>query len=264
MPIYTGITALVSSTALFFVLGLPIISPVNLFIMLAAGILIAWATVAYFKALSVEEGSVVNMLFQMSALITLLLSFLFLKETISFKQTIGFFIVLSSTLLVSLKNEKKRFSISSVFFLMILFDTLLASSSILIKTALNSDSFWHLLPYESLGIFIGGFMIYLTLSKTRIAFHKNLKTVTSRTIGIIFLNEGLFLLGKSCTYFAFSLGPIALVNVLDNTQAFYAIILGIVLTLLFPSIFKEKIDRKNLTRKVVAALLLFLGIILLV
>lgn len=263
MPIYTAITGFVVGTLFWVVNGFPLLSSRDSLIVIATGILTTWSLIAYFKALSFEETSKVIILFQMLPIVTLLLSFLFLKETITPKQFIGFILIIFASIAVSVEKEKKGFILSPAFFYILIYDILWAASGVLIKFAINANSFWKILSYESWGIGIGGIMVYLIISPIRNAFNKSLKKITKRALSIIALNEGVFVLAKSLTFFAFSLGPVALVSVLENTQTFYGIIFGFALTIIAPSIFKEDISRKGLVKKLVASIILFLGILLL-
>lgn len=72
-----------------------------------------------------------------------------------------------------------------------------------------------------------------------------------------------FLLARSLSYYAFALGSVTLASILLNTQVFYGIFLGVILTLIFPRVFRESISKKDLFIKSGAAIILFLGVFLL-
>lgn len=262
MPIYTSIVAFIAGVIFWFINGFPVLPLQDTLIVLTTGILTGFSLIAYFKALSQEDTSNITILFQMFPIITLLLSLLFLKESINLFQLIGFLLVLSSGVIISLKKSKKRTHISSVFWLIFLYDLLWASAGVLMKFAINANSFAQVLNYESWGIAIGGAIIFILFGDVRSAFLKSLKKVKAKTLLIIGFNEGVFVIAKSLTFFAFSLGPAALVSVLETTQTFFAIIYGYLLTLLFPSIFNEDISRKGLNKKLLAAFIALTGIFL--
>jgi drug/metabolite transporter (DMT)-like permease len=137
-----------------------------------------------------------------------------------------------------------------------------ASASVLIKFAINATSFSQILSYESWGIGIGGVVLYLLYPSIRNSFNKIIMTVKKKILGIMFVNEGVYVLSKSLSYYAYSIGPVALVSVVGSTQVFFGILFGWVLTLLYPHAFNEKIKREELLKKIVLAVVIVFGIIL--
>src|SRR5205085_1653247 len=122
-------------------------------------------------------------------------------------------------------------------------DAMWAISAILIKFAVEANSFSKILSYESWGIGLGGIILYLLFPSVRNAFHESRKNVRRVALGVMFINEGMFVLSKSFTFFAYSIGPIALVSIAGDTQLFFGILFGLLLTAIAPNIFKEGIDR---------------------
>src|SRR6185437_8834026 len=103
-------------------------------------------------------------------------------------------------------------------------DLLFASASVLIKFAIDATSFAKILSYESWGIGVGGVILYLFFPSIRKAFNEIIRTVRKRLLGIMFLNEGIYVLSKSLSYFAYSIGPVALVSVVGSTQVLFGIL----------------------------------------
>jgi transporter family protein len=262
MPVYTPLAAAVAGFAFWIFTGFPILHLKDALIVMTTGFLTAWSLIVYYKALSMNEASEVNILFQMFPLVTLLLSFFFLKEVINLYQLIGFILILSSAVLISFKREKKKYKLSSAFIYILIYDILWALSGVLMKFSLEQNSFSKIISYESFGIIIGGISIYTLVKPVRDAFHESLEGISYSTLSIIFLNEGIFVVAKSLSFFAFSLGPVSLVSVLENTQVFFGILYGWILTLLFPKIIQEDISTKNLSKKIFLAVVLFIGILL--
>jgi drug/metabolite transporter (DMT)-like permease len=199
---------------------------------------------------------------QMIPIFVIILSLLFLKETITIRQLLGFVIILLSSLSLSVEDWRKIVHIPKSFWLLVLMDVMFASAAVLIKFAINATSFSKILSYESWGIGIGGIFLYILFPFIRKAFNEIITIVSKRILGIMFLNEGIYVLSKSLSYFAYSIGPVALVSVVGSSQVFFGILLGWLLTLFLPHIFKEKIKREDLVKKVVLAIALIFGIIL--
>lgn len=262
VPIYTALVSLIVGSILWIVTGFPVLSLSDGLVVLITGALSTWALMLYFKALTIEETSNVIILFQMIPIITLIFSFLFLRETISFQQFIGFIFILSATVLVSIKKIGETRLFSRAFYYILMFDILSAATAILIKYTITTNSFGDVVAWESWGLALGGFSIYLLVPSIRKAFSKSVRTIRKRTIGILAFNDLLFIAGKLLFFFAFSLGSVALVKVLEGTQAFFGILYGLIFTSMYPSVFREKITKKAIVHKFIAVLLLFEGIIL--
>lgn len=262
VPIYTAIVSFIFGALFWMLTCFPLLSLRDSAIVLTTGVLSAFALVFYFKALTVEETSKVIILFQMTPVLTLILSFLFLKETISLVQFIGFLFVLGATTLVSLKENAAGRAFSAAFFYILIFDFLQATGSILVKYAINLNSFKKIVSWESWGLALGGVIIYLLIPSIRRAFRQSLRLIRKRAFGILAFNDLLFIAGKLFFFFGFATGTVTLVKVLEGTQTFFGVFYGWLLTLAFPLIFKETMTGQALQQKLIAALLLIEGIVL--
>ena len=258
--VYSAITGLTAGTLFWIMFKMPILPLFDAFIILTTGILTIWGYYFYFKALSSSQTSYIIGLLQMIPVVTLIFSFVFLKETISSLQLLGFFLVLFSATALSYKKQKKKFKLDPSFYYILLADVFFAAGNVLIKFATNTNSFTQIITYESWGIAIGGIILFLAVQPVRSAFLQTTKTAGKKVLGIMFLNETILIVAKAVTFLAISLGSVSLVTVLGGTQVFYGIILGIFLTIIAPHIFKENIKKKELTKKIIFMGILFVGI----
>ncbi len=262
MPIYSSIMAFVFGILLWIITGFPIISLQDTILVLLTGMLTLWGAAFYFRALADYESSKIMILFQTQPIVTLVLAYLFLKDTISMSQLVGFFIILGATIGVSLEKSKTRFKISSAFILIICANFFWATASVVFKFVVDSTSFSKLISYESLGMALGGLILYIFFPSFNKAFKKTQKGLRKIVLVVILTNEGAFSIGRFFVYLAISLGPVALVNVVGGTQVFYGILFGLILTLIAPKIFKEDISREGLYKKIVMSTLVLLGLYL--
>lgn len=177
-------------------------------------------------------------------------------------QFVGFFFILSASTIISIKKDVKGKTFSSAFFYILVFDLLHATASVLIKYTIYISSFKTIISWESLGLGIGGGLIYIFIPSMRKAFHKSLHTIRKKTIAILAFNDMLFIAGKLLLFLGFASGSVALVSVLEGTQVFFGILYGAILGAIYRNIFKEKISRRAIMAKLIAALLLFEGIVL--
>lgn len=264
MPIYGTVVGLVVGTIFWVVTGFPLLSFYNAAIVIFTGMITIWATPMYFKALSKEETTTVIILFQMMPVMSLILGYFLLGESISPKQLLGFVIILISVILASIKPsaQKVGFKLSSIFFLILVVDFMWALAGVLINFAIEANSFSEILSYESWGIGLGGLILFLLFPSIRNAFLKSVRKLKKPTLGVVFTNEFIFVLAKGITFLAYVAGPVALVSVLSGTQVFFGIIYGVALTLLFPKLFSENLSRETLLKKGALGVAVLIGIIL--
>ena len=97
-----------------------------------------------------EEISRLVPLFQVVPIFVLLLSFLFLREVLSFQQMAGFFIILAGAILISIeKYEWGVFRLREAFWYMMLSSFLFAVPLVIFKfVSLSSGSFFQTLGWE--------------------------------------------------------------------------------------------------------------------
>lgn len=265
MPIYTSIVATFAGILFWILTGFPILGARDAGIVIFTGMIAIWSTFLYFRALSKEDTTTIIILFQTVPVLTLIFGYFILGETISLKQFIGFLIIIIAALGVTFKpHEKGQKILSEAFFLMLAYNVMWALSGVLIKFAINATSFASILSYESFGIALGGALVFFIFPGIRKHFFDTTRQITTGTYGILFFNEALFVIAKSLAFYAFVLGPVALVNVLSSTQVFFGIFYGLVLTLLFPKLFKENISLRGLAKKAFFAAIMVVGIYFLV
>jgi uncharacterized membrane protein len=260
MPLFGGFIGALASTILWLA-GVNVSLAVgDALILLTAGILVIVGAIFYFRAISLEQTSTIILIFQATPLLTLLLGWLLLGETIGGWQLVGFFLILISAIAISIQPGAGSLRISLAAYLMLIVSLTVASRSIMVRTMTGSPDLGTLLVYLGWGQGIGALILYLFGKAYRRALHQAMEKIRPATLGILAINETLFLIAAALGNQALTLGPAALVNVLGGTASFYGILFGAVLTLIAPSIFKESIARRELLRKSALALLLFAGL----
>ncbi len=262
MPIFGSITGFVIGLLFWALSNYPILQPFDALILILSGVFTIWGTVFYFKALSSEEASNVVLFFQAIPLMVLVLSIIFLHESLTLAQGFGFLIILAATTYALKKTGGARFRLNKALILVLIADAFWAVAAVLVTLAINANSFTEILSYESWGIGVGGLILYLFFPKKRRAFHKTVQTAGLKIIFIVFVNEVIFVIAKSVTYYAYSLGPTAQVSVLGGTQVLFGVLYGWFLTKKFPKIFKEDIRRSTLIKKFILAIFTVFGILL--
>src|SRR3989344_629700 len=262
MPIYSAIASFVFGTVFWIASGFPQLSFKDGLLIIMSGMFTVWAVAFYFKALSDEATSKIIILFQMGPVLMLISSYLFLRDFITLSQFLGFILIMVAVIGVSVERVNMTFKLSSVFFLILANQVFWTAAGILFKFVVESNSFVKVVAYESWGIALGGFALFTLFASIRKSFIGTLFTIKKYAFGIIFFNEGIFLTARLLSFYAISLGPIALVSVLGSASVFFAILLGWILTLFWPKVFNEDVSKQGLFKKVALSILAFLGIIL--
>lgn len=260
IPIYTATIAAIFGVLIWVITGFPSLSLRDSLLIILTGILTIFGVATYFKALSSDQASTITILFQMTPIITLILSSLLLGEKISLMQFLGFLAILSATVGISSSSNFKKISFSNNFLLILITDFFWASAYVLFKFVVGTNSFATVISYEGFGIGVGGFILYHFFPSIKNAFQSISKTIKARVFLFIVINEGIFLLSRLLTYWAISKGPVALVNVVGGTQVIFAILYGFILTMIAPKIFKESISFKGLSKKIIFAILVLIGL----
>lgn len=260
MPIYSAVIAAVFGVIIWIATGFPSLSLRDSVLIILTGVLTVFGLATYFKALSTDEASKITILFQMTPVIVLVLSYFLLGDKISLQQFFGFLLILISTIGISVKKGFKEFRFSNIFFLILLTDFMWASAFVLFKFVIETNSFIKVISYEGLGMGVGGFILYRFFPSIRKAFEKTNKKVRRRVLCFIAINEGIFLVSRLLTYLAISRGPVALVEVVGGTQVIFAIVYGFALAKIAPKIFQENISREGLYKKIVMAVLVLVGL----
>src|SRR3990167_8512100 len=107
MPIYTSFVALIAGTIFWFATGFPVLETKDAAIIMATGIITVWSLFLYFRALAEEETTTIIILFQTLPVLSLIFGYFILGEIISTRQLLGFILILSSAIGITIKPRKK-------------------------------------------------------------------------------------------------------------------------------------------------------------
>lgn len=270
MSLFVAFVSFLAGIVAWILFGFQTISSSDALLMIIAGIISYFSWVYYLKGLADEETSSVIILLQISPVFTLLLSGLFLSESISIVQLVGFILILAASTYVSVSGQSdsedthsgKNGSIPRSFWDINMANILWSVSAVILKSGLNDYSLTQVLPYEGWGLGVGAIILlalYPPLIKT---LQTELKVMKFTTFLYMGLNELCALASRWITIGAYSLGPVALVDVVVGIQVFYGILTGAILTTMFPRIFDENLERNHIWIKVYACCVLLLGLYL--
>lgn len=259
ITIYGGLFAFITGLIILLITGFYPLDLRSLLILLTSGFLTAIYLLPYYKALTLDETSLVIPLLQTYPVFVLILGFMLLGETFSFRQYLGSFLMILAGILLSVKTIKgKIFKLRKSFFYIMLSAFLFAVAQILYKLGVTEVPFWNTIPYEGFGIALGALVVFLFKNNKEV-FKKETKKLKRQVFLFIGINEFFYILARYTGYFAISLISVGLVSVLAGFQPLFTLIYGIILSLWFPYIIKEVITKKTLGLKLALILMIIAG-----
>lgn len=257
--IIQGGVGLIASFIIYLNYGFAELSGLNIFLGILAGIFEVLSFLFYYKAVKIEEISRVVPLYYLMNFFILIFAFIFFKETFTFAKYLGIFLLVIGAILISQK-DKIDFKFNKAFWLMILAAIAYAISAIVTKYLLNFADFWTVFSYtKGIGAIVALFpIVCLNFKEISRELVKNGK----KALGIILIAVLLGVLGGLFITIAVSSGSVTLANVLSSIQPFFVLVFASIISIFYPSVFKEEISKNNIIIKVVAIGLMFIGVIL--
>lgn len=261
--LYGSAVGLVLGTLLWFICGRPILPTRPALLVLGSGVFTILASVYYFRAIYETAASTVIILMQVVPLMVLLMSRVVLHEAISGRQMAGIIVIVSSAMGIAAtgKREGEHGGLTRSSFLHMMAAAILwSAANVSFKLAAVTIPFSQLVAYESWGIFLGGLCIFACVPGIRAAFLGSLASTGKQAVGLVTLNESIFVAGKLLMFYAISLGPVSLVSAVGGTQVFFAVAYGWLLMLAAPKIFAEDTSARGMARQLTFAVLMFCGV----
>nr|MBP6060563.1 DMT family transporter [Candidatus Paceibacterota bacterium] len=230
-------------------------------VLIMVGIFSALAVFAYLFALEDEEATVVVPFYQTIPIFSGILGYLFLGEEVTTSQIIGMLIIISGSIILSLElDEVNNFKFKTkAVVLMLVSSFLFTINAIIFKKVALESSFWASIFWENVGLLITGLFIFVFFKNYRKLFIGVFKENRTKVMIFNIVSEILVLIGNISLQYALMLAPVALVLLVDSYQPIFVLIWAVIFYFLFPNIFKEELDRKNLIKKIISILIIGLG-----
>ena len=253
-----GITGLVIGLGIIIPRGLSELSYINVIWTLVAGIFYTLMNIFYFKAAKIEEISRIVPLFSLVPLFVAILSAIFLGEIFTITTYLGIaFLVIGAILISSRKLTK--ISVGKAFWFTILGILSISINYVITKYLLSFADFWTIFSYTRMGAFLAVIPIFF------LNYHDLVHIVKvhgKKVVGVMTANEALNVLAVLFITIAAATGFITLVNALASIQPFFVLVFAVVLSIWYPKILREEITKSTVFIKLVAIILLFIGVLL--
>lgn len=245
---------------IFFFIGMPELTGYS-WIPVFTGALLAYSYGFYGKALEQGDTSSLVILFKLIPVMTVILAFIFLGQALSSNELLGFIVVLIGATIVSL--EKSRSFVIKGFGMILIAILLWSVMTLFVDYGLTKMSFWDYLLLDTLGSALAGPTLLLIPAMRR-QIMDGLRTAVLAKHVWFNVNNLLDAIGQISIKKALAIAPSAgLVTVVMQVQSFYAIVIGILLTIFLPHIIKENISARNVLKKSIGAIIMFSGVYIL-
>jgi drug/metabolite transporter (DMT)-like permease len=254
---------------LAYIVGIVFFVPIDFnsflfYLSFAAGALGVLGYYAYAFAMKREEASRISALTSLYPVFVAILAAIFIYEIFSITTYAGIVLMVLGATLISYKRTKfYRLIPAVVIVIAVLANVFWGIEQVMSKIVLQSYQFWEFSAAYMMGV------IFMTIPSLAVPhFRKNLikefKKLPRNTILLITFSSSIWFIGIALFFYSVSLGPITLVSTLSITSPFAVLLLTLLLSKFWPKILKEEIDRKTVTLKLLAIVLIFLGTYLIV
>lgn len=234
------------------------------FLLIITGILTVIWIILYLFTLETEDISTVVPWFLTVPIFGFILGFIFLGETLSFKQIIGALITMFGVFMISLDfgEEGKRFKKRPAIYMLIAC-FLVAISGIIFKYVTIEGNFWVSSFWEYLGLGSAGILLFTFVPKYRYQFLRMLRTGGHKIFMVNIITETMTVGGNLLTNFALLLAPVTMVYLVGSFQPAFVLFLTLLCTRFWPHIAKENTDKYVLFPRLVAVGIMLIGSIIL-
>lgn len=259
LVIIFSLISLLIGTGIYLIVGFSFLATKYIILALVAGFAYTLlGSFFYYKAVKADEVSRVIPLFNFGPLFVMFLAAIFLAERLSWFNYLGVIILIFGALFISWK-PKTPYRINKAFVFSMVTNLAYATEAIVAKYLLQFTDFWTVFGYLKIGSFLGCLPIfYLAYKEFKIVINQ----FGYRPVIFITINETLSEVSFFIVTFAYTLGSVTLINALTATQSFFVLAFAVIFSLFFPRILKEEVKPKTVLLKLVAIILMFIGVIL--
>jgi drug/metabolite transporter (DMT)-like permease len=219
-------------------------------------------SVFYIKAVSIEEISRINMLWNITPIFSLSLAWILLGEKLSSVELLAMVILLMGAFLASAHFQNRKTTLSYGLVYMVLASIFYASYAVVVRHITAGTTFFTFYFYFT--IWLMPMSLTLLLSKSfRTTFVIEKKSWDYQLLGLVLLVAIIARVGVLFNQWALSQGPVALVNATEGFQTIFVFVVALLFTHFRPDILREEVDRRNILFKILGGLFLVAGIVVL-
>lgn len=252
--------------AIIFGIDFSVISPLSAFLFFISGCIVSLSGIFYYRVLEADNTTNLSIFTQISPILYLILSWLFLGGTISFVQLIAFAVILAAPTLIILTARKRsrKVRLRAVLFAFIYVFVYVTGNFIFVQQDSATTSMGSELVWIFLGKGLGNLAIVLCHRKWFRRFGTVLKQTRGKLLIPMVISGILGTINIFAYYEALTEAPtVALASATsDSVTPIAVFFIGILLTLINPNFGREKLDKKSVIVHLAATILVVIGIVL--
>lgn len=241
--------------------SLPQISPPIILLGILTGVLTGITWLLFYKAITQEEVSRVISLYYIFPIFVAILARILLKEEISSLKWIAIFLTVLGAMIISLKRRAERIRLSNVFLVVLGASFVEAILEIFDKYILYQISVPHLFVLSSFGYFTLALVLFILTP-----FKKDVREVffNFSIFKPVLLVHVIYFLASLSFLFAVALTQITYVSALTTSQPLFVFIFALILSLYYPHILEEKLDKRVVLIKTISIILIVSGVLIII
>lgn len=234
----------------------------NFFIALISGASFLFAM--YFLYVAIQESSVSRILPIQGGLVplfTYILATVLIGDRLTLYQTLAFALLTFGAVLIAFKHEKGSWRATALKDA-VLAAFLFALSFVLAKHIYDISNLVSGLVWTRVGLFLASLSLLIPRHNRKLIFSTP-KTQTKQNALLFYSTRLLGALAGLLQNYAVSIGSVVIVNALQGLQFTFLLAATSILSIYFPKILKEKINKQVLILKFTAIILITCGLFLL-
>lgn len=234
----------------------------NMIVIVVVGMLGTAGLWLYLVALAQEEPSVSVVYYQLIPVIAAILGYLLLDESLSTSSLTAMAVILLGMTIMSIDFSvagKIKVRARTVLY-MSSASACWALSSVLFKMVALEENIWRSLFWEYVTLFLVGLLIFACSSSYRSEFAAAFRNNSKAILALNFATAGLYIVANVILANAYIFAPVALVLTVDSFQPAFVILIGFVLSKIYPEASSETISLRSVTQKTVATIVSGMGV----
>jgi len=260
---YMVLFMLAQGLVVFFIPFFDFRLPVNIPLLLFAGICFFSTGFFYYKAVKLEEITRINVLWSLIAVFSLLIGYLFFGERLTGMQGFAFAILVLGSVIAGLHAKRQSLSFTKGFWYMILATFGYGIYATILHHLIPEVGFRSTIVSMFAIQFLIAIIMLVVMRSFRDGFASEMRRMKNKTFILIGMNVVIVSLGSYFSQWALSYTPASLVFSLEGSQAIFVFIIAYFLTQIKKKSLGEEFDRSNVMLKIVAIVLMVVGFTLL-
>lgn len=226
------------------------------------GALYFYGGLPYIKAMQMEEPTRINIWWNIIPIFSLILGWLFFEESFSSTQLLAFAFLVIGAFVASIHFRQKNFVFSRAVILMIIASFCYALYAVVFHHTIQGLSFVSAFVIIQLFMFVFALTLFLHPGFRKV-HKKEFKNINKNLISLIGGVSVLDIVGMFFNQWALVFGVAALVFAFEGSQMIFVFIIAFLLSVFYPRIVKEELDKRNIILKLVALVFMVVGVVIL-